>query len=177
MRVGERHRTAPPPSTTALHILATCDPPLLRPATCNAHQAPCCQLILVFECSRARSIIDHFKAFPLPPSSPKTFPLHDNQGEPGRCSWLGLFSSLKLKPSKIQRSSFCGALPSPSQPAIPRPTCAREPAPLRPEPARSCMRRTRSQPHLPGATDATRAVLTSRVLSAGAKQWRGAGGS
>ena len=26
-------------STTALHMLATCDPPLLRPATCNAHPA------------------------------------------------------------------------------------------------------------------------------------------
>ena len=34
---GERHRTAP--STTAVHMLATCDPPLLRPATCNAHPA------------------------------------------------------------------------------------------------------------------------------------------
>ena len=37
MTPGERPRTAP--STTALHILATCDPPLLRPATCNAHSA------------------------------------------------------------------------------------------------------------------------------------------
>jgi hypothetical protein len=35
---GERHRTTP--STTALHMLATCDPPLLRPATCNAHLCP-----------------------------------------------------------------------------------------------------------------------------------------
>ena len=35
--LGERHRTAP--STTALHMLATCDPPLLRPATCNVHPA------------------------------------------------------------------------------------------------------------------------------------------
>ena len=30
-------RTAP--STTALHMLATCDPPLLRPVTCYAHPA------------------------------------------------------------------------------------------------------------------------------------------
>ena len=59
--------------------------------------------------------------------------------------------------------SFCGALPSPSQTAIPCPTCAREPAPLRPEPARSCMRRTRSHPHLPGATDATSADFPRAV--------------
>ena len=34
---GKRHRTAP--STTALQMLATCYPPLLRNATCNAHPA------------------------------------------------------------------------------------------------------------------------------------------
>ena len=46
---SEHHRTTP--STTALHMLATCDPPLLRPATCIAH---CCRLILAFGCSRSR---------------------------------------------------------------------------------------------------------------------------
>ena len=63
----------------------------------------------------------------------------------------------------IRRSRFCGALSSPSQPAIPRPTCAREPAPLRSEPARSRMKRTRSRPHLPGATDATSADFPRAV--------------
>ena len=53
----------------------------------------------------------------------------------------------------------CGALPSPSQPAIPRPTCAREPAPLRYGPARSRMKHTLLRPHLSGATD-VRPVLT-----------------
>ena len=32
-------------------------------ATCHLQCPPCCRLILVFECSRARSIIDQFKAF------------------------------------------------------------------------------------------------------------------
>ena len=35
--------------------------------------------------------------------------------------------------------------------------CAREPAPLRPDPARSHMKQTLSRPHLAGATDATSA--------------------
>ena len=63
----------------------------------------------------------------------------------------------------IRRSSFCGALPSPSQPAIPRPTCAREPAPLRSGSARPCMRHTLSRPHLPVATDATSADFPRAV--------------
>ena len=63
----------------------------------------------------------------------------------------------------IRRSRFCGTLPSPSQPAIPRPTCAREPAPLRSGSARPCMRHTLSRPHLPVATDATSADFPRAV--------------
>ena len=63
---GERHRTAP--STTALHMLATYWPLIghMRSspaAICHLQCPPCCRLILAFECSRARSVIDQFKAF------------------------------------------------------------------------------------------------------------------
>jgi hypothetical protein len=52
---------------------------------------------------------------------------------------------------------------SASQPAIPRPACAREPAPLRSGSARPCMRRTQSRPRLPVATDATSADFPRAV--------------
>ena len=55
---GERHRIGP--STTALHILATCELRSPPAATCHLQCPPCCRLILAFECSRARSIIDQF---------------------------------------------------------------------------------------------------------------------
>ena len=63
---GERHRTAP--STTALHMLLVGHMRSPPAATCHLQCPPCCRLILAFECSRARSIIDYFKAFPQAPS-------------------------------------------------------------------------------------------------------------
>jgi hypothetical protein len=65
---GERHRTAP--STTALHILATCGaiPPCcdLPPAMPTLLSADPCVWMLPRQVTYARSIIDQFKAFPFP---------------------------------------------------------------------------------------------------------------
>ena len=81
---GERHRTAP--STTALHMLATCDPLLLRPATCNAYT-----LLSADPCVWMLSRQANYRPLQgVPPRAPTTFWLHDERGGPGRCSLLGL---------------------------------------------------------------------------------------
>jgi hypothetical protein len=77
--LGECHRTVL--STTALHIFAYIGQMRSPPAaTCHLQCPPCCRLILAFKCSRARSIIDHFKASPQAP--PRLFRSTTSRGRP-----------------------------------------------------------------------------------------------